>query len=158
MDSTRRTRQIIRWTLVAASVVVLVVLALEVTENDGSPDAAAGTVETAPATVEHIDGTDLARVTLTASAAERVELRTVPVAPYRRGARMVVPYSALIYDEHGQTWVYTRHERLTFVRAAVTVDAIRADRAILSAGPSLGVDVVSVGAAELFGSEFEVDH
>jgi len=40
-----------------------------------------------------------------------------------------------------------------FVRHAITVDRIEADRAVLSAGPPIGTLVVTVGVAELWGIE-----
>lgn len=72
--------------------------------------------------------------------------------------RKVVPYSSLLYDGHGQTWVYTSPEALTYVREAVEIENIEGDQAFLLQGPEAGTKVVSVGAAELFGTEFEVGH
>jgi hypothetical protein len=59
---------------------------------------------------------------------------------------------------NGETWTYTSPEPLTFVRAPITVEAIDADLAYLSAGPAPGTEVVTVGAAELFGVESGVGH
>jgi hypothetical protein len=151
---TRRRRRGIRWLLAALGAVVAVGVGMEIAERDGSTEAAA--TEGEPAHVEHIEGSDLSRVTFTEAAAERVQLRTVAVE--ERGGATVVPYSAVIYDETGRTWVYTSPEPLTFVRAEIAVDAIRGDRARLIAGPPAGTDVVAVGAAEVYGSEFEVAH
>lgn len=67
--------------------------------------------------------------------------------------RIVIPYSAVIYDQRGGTWMYTNPELLTFVRNAITVDYIVGDLAVLSDGPPEGTAVVVVGAAELFGVE-----
>jgi len=72
--------------------------------------------------------------------------------------RAVIPYSAVIYDLKGETWVYTSPEALTFVRERITVDYIEGDQAILTQGPAAGTKIVSVGAAELFGTEFGVGH
>ena len=72
--------------------------------------------------------------------------------------RKVVPYSAVIYDEHGNTWVYTSPKPLEYVRAPVTIDFIEGDVAVLKDGPPNGTAVVSVGAVELYGTEFEVGH
>jgi len=66
----------------------------------------------------------------------------------------VVPYSALLYDTHGNTWVYTSPKPLTFVRHQVEVDYIEGDVAVLSDGPATGISVVSIGAVELYGTEF----
>ena len=62
------------------------------------------------------------------------------------------------HDEQGKTWVYARREELTFVRAPIEIAAIRGGDAILSSGPKVGTEVASVAAAELYGTEFEVDH
>jgi hypothetical protein len=70
---------------------------------------------------------------------------------------MVVPYAAVLYDAHGDAWTYTSPEPLTFVRHRITVDNIQGDLAFLSSGPPVGTLVVTVGAAELYGAEFEFE-
>jgi len=72
--------------------------------------------------------------------------------------RRVVPYSSVIYDENGGTWVYTCPEPLNYVRAPITIDFIEGDVAVLKDGPPNGTQVVSVGAVELYGTEFAVGH
>jgi len=72
--------------------------------------------------------------------------------------RKVVPYSALIYDPHGQTWVYTGPKPRTFVRHKVEVDYIQGHVAVLKDGPPTGTVVASVGVAELYGTEFKLGH
>jgi hypothetical protein len=74
------------------------------------------------------------------------------------GLHKVVPHSSLIYGAHGESWVYTSPEPLTYVRHPVVVDYVEDDLAVLSDGPAAGTEVVSVGVAELFGTEFEVGH
>jgi hypothetical protein len=113
-----------------------------------------------PATVEPIAGTDLSRVTLSARAAERLAVATVPVRRAAAGGAgsTVIPYSAVLYDEHGKTFAYTSPEPLVFVRAPIAIQAIEGAEALLRSGPAPGTAVVSVGAAELFGAEFGVDH
>jgi hypothetical protein len=144
----------LRWFLVVPAALAVVLLGLELTEKEASEDAAAG--ESEPAHVEPVPGSALSRVTLTASAAERLGVETVPIR--NRAGRKIAPYSAILYDERGKTWVYTQPARLTFVRAAVEIAAIRGNEAILTSGPPVGTEVASVAAAELFGTEFEVDH
>lgn len=68
----------------------------------------------------------------------------------------VIPYAAVLYDLHGETWVYTKPEPLVFVRAPIVVDYIDGDLAVLSEGPPAGTEVVTAGAAELFGAEFGI--
>jgi hypothetical protein len=70
--------------------------------------------------------------------------------------RKVIPYGAVIYDLHGETWVYTNPEPLVFVRHPILVDYIEGDLAVLMEGPPAGTEVAMVGVAELFGTEFGV--
>jgi hypothetical protein len=119
----------------------------------------ANTEAYAPAAqVEHVDGTGLNRVTLTAKAAERLDIQTASVEAVDGPGSVTsaVPYGAVIYGAQGDTWVYTGIEDLTFVRHAVSIVSIEGDRAYLSDGPDVGTQVVSVGAAELLGTEFDV--
>ena len=70
--------------------------------------------------------------------------------------RKVIPYAAVIYDLHGETWVYTNPEPLVFVRHPIHVDYIEGDLAVLLEGPPAGTEVATVGVAELLGTEFGV--
>jgi hypothetical protein len=67
--------------------------------------------------------------------------------------RKIVPFTALLYGVHGETWVYTNPEPLAFVRAPVTVDYIEDELAFLSEGPPVGTEVVTVGGSLLYGAE-----
>ncbi|MGH3022456.1 MAG: hypothetical protein ACRDNI_02260 [Gaiellaceae bacterium] len=146
-------------TSIGAALMVVGVLALWWgTQASGEEvESAAG-----PAVLEPLEGTTIVRVRLTERAAERIGLETTPVreAPGAGGAppQAVVPYSSVLYDTDGRTWVYTSPEPLAFVRAPIEVERIDGSLAFLSDGPAAGTDVVSVGAALLLGTEFEVDH
>lgn len=112
-----------------------------------------------PATVEAIEGSDVSRITLSADAAKRLGVETSPVreAPTGSGdADLVVPYAAVVYDAAGRTWVYANPDPLVFVRAEIRVDRIEGQDAFLSGGPPSGTQVVTVGAAELYGTEYGV--
>jgi hypothetical protein len=113
-----------------------------------------------PAQVEKIDGSELARVTLTEKAAERIDARTVAVREqeWNGELRKVVPYSSLIYDPKGRTWVYTSPQPRTFVRQQVEVERIDGDSVFLADGPAAGTEVASVGVAEIYGAETGVGH
>ncbi len=114
--------------------------------------------DTPPAKVVHIAGSDLSRVILTADAVKRLDLQTAPVREMQvRGVQQkVIPYSAILYDIHGAAWVYTNPSSLTYMRAPVNVDHIDGNQAVLSAGPPSGTQIVTVGAPELYGTEFEI--
>lgn len=70
----------------------------------------------------------------------------------------VVPYSAIIYDTQGNTWVYTSPEPFVFIRHAVSVEHVDDGLAILTDGPAVGTRVVTVGAAELMGIEQNIGY
>ena len=98
-----------RLTLVTGGVVValaglLTVLLTVVGPAQGESPGSAGHEE--PAHVEHREGSDIARLTLTSKAASRIDVQTAAVETGRQGLQ-VVPYGALIYDPQGGTWVYT---------------------------------------------------
>ena len=145
-----------RWALVAIG---LLVVGLQLSACTQQPvEAEAGAP--APAKVEHVEGAEVSRLTLTAKAAERLGIETKPVLAGKIGgaARWVIPYSAVLYDAKGDTWVYANPEPLAYMRERVTVAYIQGDQAVLTDGPPEGTPVVSVGAAELYGTEFGVGH
>lgn len=69
-------------------------------------------------------------------------------------ARLIVPWSALVFDVHGGASVYVHVGELRYRRAAVELVRASEDEAILARGPEPGTEVVSAGVAELFGTEF----
>lgn len=137
-------------------IAALIVVALALTGcSDTSAKDEGGTSDVA--TVEPIEGSDVARVTLSEDAARRLDITTAPIAALGGGtARTAMPYAAVLYDPNGDTWAYTNPEPLVFVRSPITVVTIEGNRAVLSAGPAAGTQVVTVGAAELLGTEYEV--
>jgi len=112
--------------------------------------------EVESAEIEPIKGTDVMRVKFTAEAARRVGLQTAQVRD--DGQQKIIPYAALIYDPEGNTFTYTNPERLTYVRQGIEVERVDGDRVMLSSGPPVGTKVVTVGATEVYGTEFEVAH
>jgi hypothetical protein len=109
-----------------------------------------------PAKLEPIKGTDVQRVIFDAEGAERAGIQTAAVR--QNGQGMVIPYSAVIYTPEGGTYAYTAPEPLTFVRQEIKIDHMDGDSAVLSDGPSAGTEVVTVGTALVYGTEFEVAH
>jgi hypothetical protein len=119
--------------------------------------------------VEAIPDQDVKKVTFTEQAAQRIGVETgaVAVAPSTllpAGATTspsmtVVPYSAIIYDPSGVTWVYTVPQPLTYVRAKVVVETVggsKGTEAVLSGGLPVGTTVVTKGVIELYGAELGV--
>jgi hypothetical protein len=115
--------------------------------------------ETKPATVEHLQGAEPTRVTLTDEAAKRIDVQTVAVADTQVAGqpRKVIPYSAVLYDVNGAAWTFINSAPLTFVRHPITIDRIDGDKVVLTNGPDAGAKVVTVGATELYGSEMEFE-
>lgn len=123
--------------------------------------AAEGTSGEEPAKIEHVEGSeDVSRLTLTPKAVDRLGIQTTPLREEKVAGkqRKVVPYGAVLYDADGKTSVYVSTAPNVYVREPITVDLIEGDRAILSAGPTAGTAIVSVGAAELHGTETGVGH
>jgi hypothetical protein len=114
-----------------------------------------------PAKVEHLEGSeDLSRLTLEPKAVERLGIETVELREETVAGKLrkVVPYGAVLYDPDGKTWVYVSTAPNVYVREPITVDYIEGDRAVLKAGPPAGTTVVTVGVAELYGTETGVGH
>ena len=136
--------------LIAASVVLA-----------GCEQGESGKSDEKPARVVRVQGSEVGRVVLTQRAAERLGIKTQNVrevpGPDGTAPGLAVPVAALLYDKAGATWVYTTTEPLTYVRYRVTVARIDGDVAILRSGPPAGTAVVTVGAAELLGSENGVE-
>jgi hypothetical protein len=122
--------------------------------------AAKQVIANPPSHVEHIEGSELSLVTLTPRAMERLGLETIHATEEEMSGSTytVVPYSSIIYDTKGRTWVYTSPKPGTFVRAQIVVKQITGDKIYLSDGPPAGTVVASVAVAELYGTEFTVGH
>jgi hypothetical protein len=108
-----------------------------------------------PAELEPIKGTDVQRVIFDAEAAKRVGLQTAPIR--QDGRKEVMPYAALIYDAEGDTYAYTAPKPLTYVRQQIDIDHYDGESVVLSDGPPVGTEVVTVGVDEVYGTEFEVE-
>jgi hypothetical protein len=120
------------------------------------------------------DGVKIVRLTRQASdrlGIETIQVRNAPASTPSGGKRPVagstgaagqptiVPYSAVLYDPEGVTWVYTVPRPLTYVRekvVVVTVGGAGGTETFLSAGPPAGTTVVTTGVVELYGAELGV--
>ena len=121
----------------------------------------AAPAEVPPARVTPVAGSQVQRLQLTGEAVKRLGIavqpvRAAPAAEVQTGAREIIPYAAVVYDTDGSTWTYTNTAARTYVRQPITVAAIQGNIAVLSAGPRVGSRVVTVGSAELLGTEYEI--
>ena len=148
-------------TMKHSAVAGLVAVAAVILTGCGS----AAPAEVPPATVTQIAGSQVARLQLTGQAIHRLGITTQPVreapaakgkALAKTGARKVIPYSAVVYDTDGSTWTYVNTAARTYVRQPITIAEIHGSIAVLSAGPPVGSAVVTVGSAELLGTEYEI--
>jgi hypothetical protein len=112
-------------------------------------------IENEPATLEEIPGTELKRVILSGDAIQRLGIQTSAVTASSPES-LAVPSSALWMDVEGVFWVYTNPEPKVYVRHVATVEDDDGETAILSSGPPVGTQVVTVGVPELFGTEVGV--
>ncbi|MFN2490228.1 MAG: hypothetical protein ABR529_10925 [Actinomycetota bacterium] len=109
-----------------------------------------------PVKVEPVPGAGVARVTFESEGARRVGLKTAKVR--QDGPWTVIPYGAVVYQPDGKAYAYTSPAPLVYVRKEIEIERVDGDRVMLSRGPRAGTEVVAVGTAEVYGSEFEVDH
>jgi hypothetical protein len=121
--------------------------------------ATATPAETPPALIKPVAGSQIPQLQLTERAVQRLGVVTQPVRPTTtagKPAREVIPYSAVIYDTDGSTWTYVNTAARTYQREPITVTEIDGALALLSAGPPAGTPVVTVGASELLGTEYNI--
>ena len=121
--------------------------------------ATATPAQTPPALIMPVVGSPIPQLQLTERAVQRLGILTQPVRPTTTAgqpAHEVIPYSAVVYDTDGSTWAYVNTAAKTYERKPITVTEIDGTTALLSAGPAVGTAVVTVGAAELLGTEYDI--
>jgi cobalt-zinc-cadmium efflux system membrane fusion protein len=67
-----------------------------------------------------------------------------------------IPWSAVVQDIYGSSWVYEQIGENKFTRRRVQVKQVVDSWATLEQGPPLGTTIVVTGVAEIFGTEFWV--
>jgi len=67
---------------------------------------------------------------------------------------LVVPTAAVVYDLSGSAWVYEATGATTFVRRRIEIRSQAGAKTLVTRGIDAGKNVVTSGAAELFGTEF----
>lgn len=152
-----------------AAIALLLVLAVAGCGSTSSPSIPPSGV------IVNATSTSPGQIILTRLGVERIGLQTspahaVPVPPPivhtkvvagvkhvikipapRPASTVTVPYSSVVYDPSGRTYVFANIRPLTYVEVPVTVDRISGNSAYLKTGPKSGASVVSVGAEELYG-------
>lgn len=127
-------------------------IGLAASSATAAPEARANVKKDRPSMVEAIDGSKLKRVILTEKAAKRLDIQTSEMLSEKPG-QLTAPYSSLMYDPGGGTWVYTVPKPFNYVRQSVVIETIKGEKAYLKEGPPVGTVVVTVGIAELYGTE-----
>jgi hypothetical protein len=122
------------------------------------PTASEAATSSKAGRVEAVPGGTVSKVILTKEAAARLDIQTAMVSSAAMPGfqQLAIPYSALLYDPTGQAWTFTNPEPLVYLRHKVTVESIQGNLAFLTEGPPAGTAVVTVGAAELYGTEVGV--
>lgn len=69
-----------------------------------------------------------------------------------------IPWSAIVFDIHGGSWVYLQKSKNTYERNRVFLDHVAGSNAVMSQGPAEGSHIVVNGALELFGVETGFTH
>ena len=68
----------------------------------------------------------------------------------------VIPWSAVVQDINGGSWIYEQMAEHKYVRRRVQVKRVVDSWAVLEQGPPVGTTIVTTGVAEIFGTEFWV--
>jgi len=122
--------------------------------------ATAAPAQAPPALIKPVAGSQIPQLQLTERAVQRLGIVTQPVRQTTTASHTdgpdVIPYSAVVYDTDGSAWTYVNAGARTYQRKPITVTDIHGDIALLSAGPPAGTAVVTVGAAELLGTEYNI--
>jgi RND family efflux transporter MFP subunit len=86
---------------------------------------------------------------------ERLAVR-LPQKSATTGTAIVIPPSAIVYDLTGGTWVYEAKAPHVFARKRVELAGPSGAFVVVRRGLTEGTRIVTVGAAELYGTEFYV--
>ncbi len=141
-----------RLALVSVSLLLTIQAAMS-----ASDDKASETIKKSrPAQIVAIDGSKIKQLTLTEKAASRLDIQTR--AMVEGTGKLTTPYASVVYDSDGGTWVYVMTKPLTYMRQKIVIETIKGDFAYLKSGPPTGTSVVTVGVAELYGTEKGLGH
>ena len=115
------------------------------------PVAAPPSANPAAATV------DLFYAVKNSDAAFRPGQRVGVLIPLRsEDENLVIPWSAIVHDVSGGSWIYQVLETNRYMRRRVQILRVVDDQAAVTGDIVAGIKVVTTGVAELFGTEFGV--
>ncbi len=127
--------------------------------GDGKLQRVAKPIQAVPSANASAGTIDLYYALSNSDRAFRVGQRVAVDLPTRGQIRgLSVPSHAIVRDIYGGEWVYRRTGQDSFVRQRVEVSSETGGLALLSRGLAHGHEVVTAGAAELFGTEFGAAH
>jgi hypothetical protein len=115
-----------------------------------------------PATLTKIPGSTVQQVQLSSVAAHVLGIATTAIrlakvaVDGKSAPHEVIPYAAVVYDTRGSSWAYVVTAPRTYRRERITITDIRGAIAVLAKGPAVGDAVVTVGAPELLGTEYNI--
>lgn len=124
-------------------------------ENAGSGSRVARFVPGPPTTNPQAISTDLFYELSNSDNAFQVGQK-VSVTLTQKGSQsgLTIPFSAVVYDIDGGTWIYRQVAPHTYARKRVLISRVMGAKAILAQGIEPESKIVYSGAAELFGTEF----
>ncbi len=76
---------------------------------------------------------------------------TIPLSDEKES--LTAPWSAVVFDAHGGTWIYEQIGPHRYLRRRIAIRYTIGPDAVLGPGPTVGVNVVVKGVPELFGAE-----
>ena len=121
--------------------------------------ATATPAEDTPALIKPVAGSQIPQLQLTGArgpaAGHRNPARSADEAA-GQPAHEVIPYAAVVYDTDGSTWTYVNTAARTYEREPITVDRDRRRGRAAVRRAAAGTPVVTVGAAELLGTEYNI--
>jgi cobalt-zinc-cadmium efflux system membrane fusion protein len=70
-----------------------------------------------------------------------------------QGRYDTIPWRAVVFDIHGNAWVYEKTADRAYNRKRVVIDHVSRDVAAIAHGPAPGKEIVDNGAQEIFALE-----
>ncbi|MFI8914681.1 efflux RND transporter permease subunit [Streptomyces sp. NPDC053513] len=130
-------------------------------DSQSSAAPAAEHDEEPPAEIEKVPEGRIPRLTLAEDTVARLHITMEPLrqAPLDGAGppQTLIPLKAVVYDPEGKTFAFTSPKPFVYLRTPVELGRFGKDDAVVKSGLVKGTPVVTVGAAELLGIEYETD-